>query len=302
MMPNLHGVLKEINSTYPTDDESSVDIVRRKYLAQLAEKTDRNVIAYYSGFLTNPQHPQVSINEDDKNGFMLCCNGLDYKKGLDLILHTPGGEVHATASLINYLNEMFDGNIRAIVPQIAMSAGTMIAISCKTILMGKHSNLGPVDPQINGSPAFAVIEQFKRARNDIIKYPRTAPVWYPMLAQLGASYLEQCDLAIDYSKDFVTQSLTKNMLADDPDVKTKVQYIAKKLTDLSENKSHERRFFYQDCIHMGLKIEMLEDDQMLQDLVLTVHHTYMHVFGNSGAVKIIENDRGTARVWNADIK
>jgi len=36
---------------------------------------------------------------------------------------------------------MFGTNIRAIVPQLAMSAGTMIALSCKEIVMGKQSNL-----------------------------------------------------------------------------------------------------------------------------------------------------------------
>ena len=36
---------------------------------------------------------------------------------------------------------------------MAMSGGTMIACSCKEILMGKHSSLGPVDPQIMGIAA-----------------------------------------------------------------------------------------------------------------------------------------------------
>jgi ClpP class serine protease len=30
-----------------------------------------------------------------------------------------------------------------------MSGGTMIACSAKEIIMGNHSNLGPVDPQLN---------------------------------------------------------------------------------------------------------------------------------------------------------
>src|SRR5690349_23814561 len=56
-----------------------------------------------------------------------------------------------------------DLDVRAFVPQIAMSAGTMIACSCKEIFMGKHSNLGPVDPQINGLHAYAVVEQLERS-------------------------------------------------------------------------------------------------------------------------------------------
>jgi hypothetical protein len=45
-----------------------------------------------------------------------------------------------------------------------------------------------------------------------------------------------------------------------------------------------------------LKIEKLEDDKKLQDLVLTVHHAYMHTFSMSPAVKITENHLGTATV------
>lgn len=298
-MPNWNDVLKEIAATPSENEQSQFDIVRRKYLTKLSEKTGRNVIAYYSGFLTNPRYFGVDINDDDKNGFMLCCHGIDRSKGLDLILHTPGGNLYATESIIHYLNEMFDGNIRAIVPQIAMSAGTMIATSCKIILMGKHSNIGPVDPQINGFPAFAIKRQFERAYKEIKNDPRTAPIWQPMLAQLGVSFVEQCDWAIEYARDFVTKSLAKNMLQDDPNMITKAPRIAKILSDLGENKSHERRFFYQDCKQMGLNIEMIEDDPELQDLILTVHHSFMHVLANAGVIKIIENQAGNAQVKSA---
>ena len=76
--------------------------------------------------------------------------GLDRSKGLDLILHTPGGDLAATESIVTYLKKMFNNDIRAIIPQISMSAGTMIAMSCKEIIMGEQSSLGPIDPQMGG--------------------------------------------------------------------------------------------------------------------------------------------------------
>ncbi|MBX4308663.1 ATP-dependent Clp protease proteolytic subunit, partial [Mycobacterium tuberculosis] len=89
----------------------------------------------------------VQITDEDKNGFMLCIHELDRTKGLDLIIHTPGGDSQATIALVDYLRSMFGKNIRAIIPQLAMSAGTMIACSCFEIIMGKQSSLGPIDPQ-----------------------------------------------------------------------------------------------------------------------------------------------------------
>ena len=36
----------------------------------------------------------------------------------------------------------------------------------------------------------------------------------------------------------------------------------------------------------------------LQDCVLTIHHTYMHTFSQSSAVKIVENHLGSAMIIN----
>lgn len=118
---------------------------------------------YYSGWLQKQGISGLGINDNDKNGFMTTIHDLDRSKGLDLILHTPGGESAATESLVDYLRKMFGTDIRAIVPQLALSAGTMIACSCKSIVMGKQSSLGPIDPQLSGIPAHGIIEEFKQA-------------------------------------------------------------------------------------------------------------------------------------------
>ena len=73
----------------------------------------------------------------------------------------------ATELIIDYLRRRFGRDIRAIVPQIAMSGGSMIAVACKEILMAAHSNLGPFDPQINGVAAQAIKSEFERAASEI---------------------------------------------------------------------------------------------------------------------------------------
>ena len=70
-----------------------------KHLLDLHRHTGRNVIAYYSGFLTKPRIDGIDINDEDKNGFMACIHETDRAKGLDLLLHTGGGNVAATESL-----------------------------------------------------------------------------------------------------------------------------------------------------------------------------------------------------------
>ena len=103
---------------------------------------------------------------------MNALKGLDATKGLDLILHTPGGNPTATEGIVKYLHSKFGNDIRVIVPQMAMSAGTMLACSANTIIMGKHSCLGPIDPQYGGVPAYNIVNEFKEAKSDLDQNPQ----------------------------------------------------------------------------------------------------------------------------------
>jgi hypothetical protein len=246
--------------------------------------------------LSKPRIEGTEITDEDKNGFMLCIHQLDRRKGIDLILHTPGGSIAATESLVDYLRRMFGKDIRAIIPQIAMSAGTMIACSCKEIIMGRHSNLGPIDPQFGAIPAYGVIQEIKKAAKEIKADPSMALIWQPILGKLPISFVQQCEWAIERSLAFLQDSLELNMFSELPydEKKTKIAHIVSKLTDLSENKGHNKHFHIDECLEMKLTVSALEKDPKLQDLVLTIHHCYMHSLSNTPVVKITENQLGKA--------
>lgn len=141
--------------------------------------------------------------------------GLDVSNGLDIILHTPGGDTAATESLIDYLNQKFDGDMRAIIPQLAMSAGTMIACACRQIIMGKQSSLGPIDPLINGIPAFGVLADFDRASKEMKKDKSKSSVWGPIIAIYPPSLINQCENAISWSKELALEYLSGSMFKED---------------------------------------------------------------------------------------
>ena len=73
--------------------------------------------------------------------------------------------------------------------------------------MGKHSFLGPIDPQLvlrtpSGSQkvaAQAIIDQFGSAIKEC-KDEKSLHVWYPILNQYGSALLIQCENAISLSK------------------------------------------------------------------------------------------------------
>ncbi len=295
-MPSWNTVLDQIRRRQ-TNGLQSVDLVRRSYLAKLHKYTKRNVIAYYSGWLSRPpQIPNMDIGDDDKNGFMAAVHKLDRSIGLDLILHTPGGSISATESLVDYLWTMFNKDIRVIVPQISMSAGTMIACSAKSILMGKESSLGPVDPQFGGVAAQAVLDEFQMAVESIKQDPHSAPLWQAIIGKYHPTFLLECMQAIDLSREMVESWLQENMFIQDADAKAKAKRVVQVLSDHSGTKTHSRHISMRRCREIGLNIEELEADNYLQDLILTIHHAFMHTFAQTPAIKIVENHKGVATV------
>jgi ATP-dependent protease ClpP protease subunit len=293
-MPTWSDILSEVMRAGSTHD-----VVRRNYLKKLASKTKRNVIIYYSGWLQKAASYRANtwdfmLNDADKNGLMATIHEMDRDKGLDLLLHTPGGDMAATESLVDYLRQMFGTNIRAIVPQIAMSGGTMIALACKEIMMGKHSNLGPIDPQSSGVPAHAIKEEFDRAVQEVQKAPQTAAIWQVIISKYGAAQISESVKAISWADQMVREWLKTGMFVGDQNPDAKIDKIVQELGDHAITKSHSRHISFTAAKNIGLNVTSLESDQTLQDAVLSVHHAAIITLNMTPAIKIIENDRGVA--------
>lgn len=293
-MADWTDILKEIQAE---KINNPLDTVRKKYIKELFDMTGRNVICYYSGFLDIHTNPDVSINDNDMSGFMTAIHGMDKSKGLDLILHTPGGEVTATEAIGNYLRKVFGNNIRAIVPQMAMSGGTMLSCISKEILMGKHSSIGPIDPQIGGVPAYGVIQEFESAKDEITKNPASIALWQTIIAKYHPTFIGQCYKAIELSNELIRKWLLEgDMFSNITNKEAKVDKILGFLNNNEYTKIHSRHIDNEKAKEIGLKITNLEKDDKLQDAVLSIHHCYMHTFSNSSAVKIIESNTGAATV------
>lgn len=302
-MPSWGELLNELNST-----GNNYDIIRRKYLKTLYEYTGRNVIAYYSAFLQRPGIDNTAISDIDKNAFMECIYQLDKSKGLDLILHTPGGNIAATESLVTYLKKIFGNDIRVIVPQIAMSAGTMISLSAKEILMGKQSNLGPIDPQVGGMSCAGIIEEFESAIEDIKKDSTAQAVWLPIISKYHPTFLGDCKKAMEWADTMVRGWLHNNMFKNKDDIDA-AACVDKIVTELSSHKatlSHERHIDGETLKSLGVKIIDLEgldnrqigDCKDLHDCVLSIHHSFMLTLSAINISKIVENHEGKAMIFN----
>lgn len=298
-MGNWAEILEETKKT-----GSTYDLIRRKYLKKIRYHTNRNVIAYYSGWLQKPQLgglPALSVGDADMTGFMATIHKTDPQKGLDLILHTPGGSIAATEALATYLRSIYGTEIRAIVPQVALSAGSMIALSCRQVVMGKHSSLGPIDPQVDGMAAHGVVEEFTTAVNETKADPARGPYWGVIISQYSPTLIGECIKAIQWSEQLVTDWLTTGMLLGNPNAPQIAATVVKELGDHAVTKSHSRHFNIDAITSFGVNTLALESDPRLQDLVLSYHHATIQTFAATAAVKIIENHRGVAYIEQVNV-
>jgi hypothetical protein len=278
------------------------DKIRRSYLAALHTLTGRPVIAYCTAFLEKDVPGGLaSITLGDVQGFM---NAVADVPGpnLDLVLTSPGGTAEATESIVSYLRTRFD-NIRVFVPVAAMSAATMLALGADEIVMGAHSQLGPIDPQFNintpdgprSAPGQAILEQFEQAKKDCSD-PKNIGAWMPILRSYLPGLLAVCHDQRDLAKRMVAEWLQNYMLRGDPDAPTKAAAAAEWFANYDYFGSHSRRVSLQDVLNLQLKAKALEDDPELQDAVLSVHHSYAVTFTFTSAIKIIENHLGKAYI------
>lgn len=300
-MPTWGEILNELNQGFPQHQSATFDIIRRKYLVQLSNHTQRNCILYATNWMQPGKDPYgISINDEDIQGLMEVIHGLR-GPSLDLILHSPGGSPESASAIVSYLRSKFS-DIRVIIPQEAMSAATMICCASNKIVMGRHSFIGPIDPQfilqtqfgMMAVPAQAILDQFDKAQSDC-KDPQKMGAWLPILSQYGPALLIQSQNAIDLSKKYVTEWLEQYMFSGEGGG-VKAHAIADALSNHTRFKSHSHHISRDEARAIGLVVEDLESDQILQDLVLSVYHSTTHTFSGTPAIKIIENQNGRAFV------
>jgi hypothetical protein len=258
---------------------------------------NRHVILYGSAFLQKPSVPAESllITHEDVNGLMSVIYGMDWSRGLCLLLHTPGGRPDAAESFVAYLRSKFE-YLEVIVPAFALSAGTMISLAADLIVMSRPGQLGPIDPQMVFGPgrsisARAVVEQFERAEGEILRDVKAAHVWAPIIQSLGPSLLQEAQNALDYSESTVARWLSQYMFRGREDAAELGKRVAHYFNDASKHKSHGRRIDREEARSNDVAVEDLEPDQTLQEAVLTAYHLMTISFEKLSTTKMLWSDK-----------
>ncbi|WP_246551423.1 hypothetical protein [Miltoncostaea oceani] len=194
----------------------------------------------------------------------------------------------------------------------------MLALGCDEIVMGLHSELGPIDPQLlipvpegrRFAPAHAIVRDFERAKQDVAHDPSRLAAWTPILRSYAGGLLDVCEQQVALSRDVVAGWLEQYMLAHDDAGVPEGQRTerARAIADwfgsadaYDRFRTHGRPIRVEELEGVkGLRVRRLEDDDALQDAILTIYHGLDVSFSSSPAVKYVENHLGARKVYRED--
>ena len=202
----------------------------------------------------------------------------DRKNSISVILDTPGGIVEVVERMVATLRSNYE-DMTVIVPDRAMSAGTIFALSADRIMMDYFSCLGPIDPQIERDdklvPALSYLNQFERLNRKAADGELTAAE-YALLSKLDLGELYQFEQARELSVELLVKWLsrykfkgwdkteTRGVEVTDQMKEERAQGIADLLNDTARWHSHARGIDVKTLREeVGLRIDNLADEPKL---------------------------------------
>jgi hypothetical protein len=308
-MPSWSNILQEVQGSRLPNGALDLDGVRRAKYRALAAHTGRPLLIYASDFFNQGKivgsGGEVNLDFRDKNGFEECTHNIP-GPNLDVLLHSPGGLAEAAESIVKLLRTKYT-DIRFIIPSMAKSAATMLALSGNSLVMNELSELGPTDPQFSmqradgtqiQAPAQAIIDQFDAAQKQLSADAKLLPAWIPILPIYGPALYQQCKNAIKLSERLVKEWLATYMFANKPRRKAlkSAQKVAYFFANHNNFLTHARRVDVDQMIALGATVHDLRKDPTTRKLIQDVYAAIIITFDSSGAFKLIENSAGDAYV------
>lgn len=282
-IPILQHILTEKQQGHET---------RRKLFVDLEKELGMPVLSFFTSF-----YYPVMIRDDDADMIEGLLEKMDLSKGLALIINSPGGVGLSAERIINNCRSYSGtGEFIAIVPAKAKSAATMVCMGASKILMGKTSELGPIDPQITitkGDRKFNValcnlVEKYNQLFNEAVNSKGNIQPYLQQLSEYDSREIKEFEAAIQLSEDVAVRALLSGMMKGQKkdDVKKKIDVF---LTP-KETKSHGRSIFHSEAKKCGLNIELMPHKSQIWKLS---HELFMRTHnltsGDMGVTKCIEN-------------
>ena len=152
---------------------------------------------------------------------------------LVVILDTPGGVVEVVERIVRVLRHHYR-EVKFLIPDRAMSAGTVLAMSGDDILMDYHSCLGPIDPQLERDgrlvPALSYLSQYahliEKSKSEVLSTAELV-----LLQKLDLAELHRFELARDLSIALLKQWLTNYKFKDWNKTETREEPVTQEMKE-----------------------------------------------------------------------
>lgn len=232
----------------------------RKAIKEIEAIRKRPLICYMANVVNSNIKTPISVDNNDELPFSEMISTIPPEiKEIDVMLVTPGGSGQQIAKFVDRLRPRFD-KVTFILPNMAMSAGTIFSMSGDEIIMDSRAYIGPIDPQIpnkNGHfvPAQAIltlIEEIQKRGDELIKKGQN-PQWTDLqiLRQIEGKEIGNAMNASKYSVELVENFLYKYKFktwtnhsngnaVTDAEKKSRAHEIAALLCDHGLWKTHSR--------------------------------------------------------------
>jgi len=258
----LGQVQEEVQGAHSQKD------TRQKLISMIEAKRKAKLIVYVSKL-------DYMIDYDDIPIIAAMLDSVGETDNIELMIQSSGGIGEVAEKIVEMIRRYCKKQFRVIVPNLAKSAATMIAISADKVIMGLTSELGPIDPQLTvvqgGVPHSVSAQSFIDARNrlenetaEAVKKNEPYQAYLAQLSALNTGFIDSCEKAISFATDFATKALENNMLKGKRDAHDLANRIALNLSSASTYFSHGRTISAQVIKNNPPLNEMLVDELTIE--------------------------------------
>lgn len=238
---------------------------------------DADVIAFVGSFLFGLEE----VFRDQVEG---AASGTEKKEKVVVVLETEGGYIEVVQRIAETLRHHYSG-VEFIVPNFAMSAGTVLVMSGDAIHMDYFSILGPIDPQVGHAdggqvPALGYLARYRELIEKadqgtlntaelailIEKFDQAELYRYEQARKLSISLLEEWLVKYKFKDWEKTQKRGRKVT--DRMRRNRATTIAKKLSNPDRWHSHGRGISMEVLRRdINLRIEDFGENNELRDII-----------------------------------
>lgn len=255
--------------------DSTVKKVLTERLEKIENHLDSDVVFFFGAI-------QPALDKTFRDFIEALKQDPNTRDKLSIIVNTPGGSAETVEKMVNVTRNHYQ-EVDFIVPDSAMSAGTIFCMSGDNIWMDYSSSLGPIDPQVfNGNswvPALGYLDKveelIEKSRQNQLTQAEFVMLQNQDLAKL-TSYEQARDLTVSLLKEWLVQYKFKNWSVHSSsgnpvtlqEKQQRAEDIAKKLGDNRRWHSHGRSIGMKTLTtELKLQIQDFGQDATLTHLI-----------------------------------